>query len=141
LRAARRGDADAISALLRELGYPNASDMSTVHWVLSHPEMDVMVAADAMDKPIALLTLSHRPQLRLKGRIVTIDELVVSEAWRRKGVGRALLKRAVERARALTAKRIELITHGARTESKAFYLACGFTQVDSNVMRFGELDR
>jgi GNAT superfamily N-acetyltransferase len=76
--------------------------------VLSHPEAEVYVAADAQDRPIGLLSLSHRPQLRLSGRVATIDELVVSAAWRRKGVARALMQRALERARVLSVKRVEL---------------------------------
>jgi GNAT superfamily N-acetyltransferase len=132
---------EAIASLLGELGYPNAPDVSTVHWVLSHPEMDVLVAADPLDKPIGLITLSHRPQLRMKGRIATIDELVVAQAWRRKGIGRTLVKRALERAKALTARRVELHTHKGRAEmAKAFYEACGFSEVDSVVMRVAEVD-
>lgn len=141
VRSARRGDGEALAALLGELGYPGAADTSTVHWVLSHPEMDVIVAADNMDKPVGMITLSHRPQLRMKGRIVTIDELVVSASWRRRGVGRALMKRALERARALTARRVELHTHKGRGEAvRAFYESCGFQEVDSLVMRLAEGD-
>lgn len=141
VRAARRGDAEALASLLGELGYPGAADTSTVHWVLSHPEMDVIVAADPLDKPVGMITLSHRPQLRMKGRIVSIDELVVSASWRRRGVGRALMKRALERAKALTARRVELHTHKGREEVvRAFYESCGFQEVDSLVMRLGEGD-
>lgn len=141
IRAARRGDVESIASLMNELGYPNAPDATTVHWVLSHPEMEVIVAADALDKPVGLITLSHRPQLRMKGRVATIDELVVTERWRRKGVGRTLLRRAIERAKALSAKRVELMTHKGRGEAvKSFYEACGFTEADTLVMRFGEMD-
>jgi len=80
-------------------------------------------------------------QLRMKGRIVTIDELIVSAAWRRKGVGKALMKHALERARVLTAKRIELITHKGRGEAvRAFYESCGFQEADSMVMRLTDGD-
>ena len=41
--------------------------------------------------------MSHRPQLRMRGRIATIDELVVTEPWRKRGVGKALLEKAIER--------------------------------------------
>jgi GNAT superfamily N-acetyltransferase len=141
VRPARRGDAEALASLLGELGYPGAADTATVHWVLSHPEMAVIVAADPQDKPVGVITLSHRPQLRMKGRIVTIDEVVVSAAWRRKGVGRALMKAALERAKVLTAKRVELHTHKSRGEAvRAFYESCGFQEVDSLVMRLTEGD-
>ncbi len=108
VRLARRGDGEHLGALLLELGYPGAGDTGTVHWVLSHPEIEVYVAGDAQDRPIGLLSLSHRPQLRLSGRVATIDELVVAAAWRRRGVARALMQRALERARVLSVKRLEL---------------------------------
>ncbi len=141
VRAARRGDADGIAALLAELGYPGSGDTQTVHWVISHPEMEIYVAGDSHDRPIGVLTLSHRPQLRMKGRIATIDELVVSASWRRKGVGRELVKRAVERAKVLSVKRLELLTHATRADfPKAFYESCGFVEVDAAVLRMPALD-
>jgi GNAT superfamily N-acetyltransferase len=141
VRSARRGDVEALAALFAELGYPNAPDVSSVHWVLSHPEMEVTVACDGMDKPIGALTMSHRPQLRMKGRIATIDELVVAKGWRRKGVAKALLKKAVERARSLTVKRIEIQLHPASTdEALSFLRANGFERVDVPLLRAKELD-
>ena len=140
VRSARRGDTEAIKALIAELGYPVA-DKATVDWIISHPEQEILVAVDNLDKAIGLISLSHRPQLRLGGRIATIDELVVTASWRRRGVGRALMKRALERARALTVKRVELHTHKGRGEAvRAFYEACGFHEVDSLVMRLAEGD-
>jgi GNAT superfamily N-acetyltransferase len=141
VRTARPGDAEGLASLLKELGYANAADVSIVNWVRSHPEMEVLVAADGHDRPVGVLTLSHRPQLRMKGRIATVDELVVAQAWRRKGVGRALITRAVEKARSLSCKRMELVTHRGRGEYvRQFYEACGFAEADSLVLRHRELD-
>jgi GNAT superfamily N-acetyltransferase len=138
IRRARRGDAEALSSLLRELGYPTGCDMQTVHWVLSHPEIEIYVAGDPQDRPVGMLSLSHRPQLRLKGRIATVDELVVTEAWRRRGVGRALLTHAVERARVLSVKRLELSSLSDGGEGvQRFYAACGFNEVGWLVLRHG----
>lgn len=140
VRPARRGDAEALATLLAELGYPGSADQATIHWVISHPEIEVLVAADSQDKAMGMVTFSHRPQLRAKGRIATIEELVVTEAWRGRGVGRELLKRVVERARSLSVKQLELVTHVGRAEFlKPFYEACGFPEVDSAVLRHGEL--
>ena len=82
-------------ALLGALGYEAGTDYQTVNWVISHPEMELFVAADAQDRVVGLITLSHRPQLRLRGRVLSVDELVVAPEWRRKGVGRALIQRAL----------------------------------------------
>lgn len=127
IRRARRGDVEALSALLRELGYANGSDTQTVHWVTSHPEIEIFVACDSQDRPVGMLSLSHRPQLRLRGRIATVDELVVTEAWRRRGVGKALVLHAIERAKVLAVKRLEMATRTG-DEAARFYEACGFVQ-------------
>ena len=127
IRRARRGDAEALTTLLKELGYPEGSDTQTVHWVTSHPEIEIFVACDPQDKPVGMLSLSHRPQLRLRGRIATVDELVVTEAWRRRGVGRALLLHAIERSRVLSVKRLELSSRrDSGADTVRFYEACGF---------------
>ncbi|SEU29344.1 GNAT family N-acetyltransferase [Stigmatella erecta] len=129
IRRARRGDAEALASLLRELGFPEGSDTQTVHWVTSHPEIEIFVACDAQDRPVGMISLSHRPQLRLKGRIATVDELVVTETWRRRGVGRALLLHAIERTRVLSVKRLELAARSAQGDGLArFYQACGFVE-------------
>lgn len=141
IRPARRGDADALRSLLRELGYPNAADNQTVNWAVSHPEVEIIVAADGADKPVGMLSLSHRPQLRMNGRIATIDELMVTEPWRRRGVGRALMQKAVERARTLAVKRLEFTFHAEHGEpARAFLERCGFREAKSTVFRYPDFD-
>lgn len=121
--------------LLAELGHPGAGGTSTVHWVLSHPEIEVHVAADSGDRPIGFLSLSHRPQLRLSGRIATIDELVVLPSARRQGVGRALVQRALERARVLSVKRVDLQLPSEPVEATfRFCEAMGFQDAERGVV-------
>ena len=135
VRLARRGDGEQIGVLLAELGHPGAGDTGTVHWVLSHPEIEVHVAADPGDRPIGLLSVSHRPQLRLSGRIATIDELVVLPNARRQGIGRALVQRALERARVLSVKRVDLQLPSEPTEATfRFCEAMGFRDAERGVV-------
>jgi GNAT superfamily N-acetyltransferase len=142
IRRARRGDRESIAMLLKELGYPEAGDAGSLLWVLNHPEVEVWVAVDKSDRPVGFISLSHRPQLRLAGRITTIDELVVAEAWRGKGVGSTLLATAIDRAKALSAKRVELKTHRGRASfRRGFYEKNGFVEADSAVMRFAALEK
>ncbi|MFN0063421.1 MAG: GNAT family N-acetyltransferase [Myxococcaceae bacterium] len=135
LRNARRGDVESLSALIIELGFAEGCDASIVHWVLSHPETEVIVAVDAMDKPIGMVALSHRPQLRLKGRRATIDELVVLPHWRKKGVGRALLQRAIERAKALAVKKLILTAELDHADGPGFSQKLGFSETGAHVLR------
>jgi N-acetylglutamate synthase-like GNAT family acetyltransferase len=134
VRPARRGDSEHVRTLLSEVGFQ--IDTQIVTWLISHPEMELLVAADSLDKAIGVLALSHRPQLRFSARIATIDELVVAHSWRRKGVGRELLKRAVDRAKVLGAKRLEIQNMlGQRDPALAFFASCGFEQAEILVFK------
>ncbi len=134
VRPARRGDASPIVTLLLEIGV--TADPNTVTWIISHPEMELLVASDALDKVVGFITLSHRPVLKTGGRAATIDELNVAKAWRRKGIGRELLRRVVERAKVLSVKRLELQTYGpVNDELTAFFKACGFDQAEVGTFR------
>ncbi|HEY0879966.1 MAG TPA: GNAT family N-acetyltransferase [Archangium sp.] len=134
MRPARRGDATPIVALLAELNI-NA-DPNTVTWIISHPEMEIMVAADALDKVVGFITFSHRPVLKTGGRSGTIDELNVARAWKRRGVGRELLRKVVERAKVLSVRRLSIETYGPVTdELTSFFSACGFERTEYGVFK------
>lgn len=134
VRPARRGDAQGIVTILNEAGA--SADAQTFTWIISHPEVEVLVAADALDKVVGVVTLSHRPLLKVGGRAATIDELGVAKAWMRRGVGRELLRRAVERAKVLSVKRLEVQTfHGVTPEVEAFFAATGFERAHVGVFR------
>lgn len=134
VRPARRGDAEAIKAVLSESGFQ--ADAATANWIINHPEMELMVAADSLERAIGVLVLSHRPQLRFASRVATIEELFVAKAWRRQGVGRELLKRAVERAHVLGVKQIEIQNlGGSADQALPFFSACGFQKADALLFR------
>ena len=139
IRPARRGDREGIANLLAEVGYPNACDSATLSWVISHPEMEVHLAVDPLDRAVGMVALSHRPALRLKGRIATLDELVVLPAWRRKGIGKELLARAVTRVKVLGCKRLEVATR-ERVDGPVFLKKLGFVEIESALMRLDELE-
>lgn len=134
VRPARRGDSEHVRTLMSEVGFQ--CDSQIVTWLISHPEMEILVAADSLDKAIGVLALSHRPQLRFSARIATIDELVVAHAWRHKGVGRELLKRAVDRAKVLGAKRVEIQNMlGQKDPALPFFASCGFEPAETLVFK------
>ncbi|HEX4446724.1 MAG TPA: GNAT family N-acetyltransferase, partial [Polyangiaceae bacterium] len=92
LRTATTSDADAAHALLRELGYEGI-DPGTFRQgfdaVLADLSQRVWLA-EIEGRVVGLMSISRRPQVRLAGPIVTIDELVVTEAARGSGIGAKL---------------------------------------------------
>lgn len=139
IRLARENDVQAAFKLMAGLGYPDLSlplFAETYHAVLDHPAMLLILAEDEDEKIIGLASISHRPQLRLTGNLVTIDEFVVADDVRGKGVGRALLSAAIAMAKKLGAGRLELETNrGRESYRRGFYIKNGFTEADSAVMR------
>lgn len=110
IRPARRGDRDSIYRLFAELGVtvPSHDQSNTLSWIVSHPEIEVLIAVDPADRGVGMLALTHRPCLRVGGRLATIDSFVVAAEMRRRGIGAELLARTMERVRMLGCKQVEL---------------------------------
>jgi GNAT superfamily N-acetyltransferase len=131
IRPLKRGDRDALFRLLAADGWvvPAGDQETVLSWVVQHPEMESYVAhhASSYGSVFAVLTLSHRPQLRLGGRLACIDLFAVEEGERGKGVGSDLLAEALRRAQALGCKRVELRLPGPRDDRHDFFESHGFS--------------
>jgi GNAT superfamily N-acetyltransferase len=130
IRPLKRGDRDAAFKLLAADGWvvPPGDQEAAISWVVQHPEMESFVAHDAgaYSRLFGMITMSHRPQLRLGGRVASIDLFVVEAAQRHKGIGHDLLSQALARAQALGCKRVEMMLPEARDERHAFFEGYGF---------------
>ena len=96
----------------------------------------VLIARDARDQGriVGLLTL-------VVFRIPTgvrawIEDVVVDEAVRGRGVGEALSREAVRRAIELGARTVELTSRTSREAANRLYQRLGFVRRDSNVYRY-----
>lgn len=65
-----------------------------------------------------------------------IEDVVVDEAIRGKGVGAALSHAALERARLVGAKTVDLTSRPSRESANRLYQRVGFVQRETNVYRF-----
>jgi ribosomal protein S18 acetylase RimI-like enzyme len=96
----------------------------------------VLVARDLRDngRIVGMLTL-------VVFRIPTgvrawIEDVVVDEATRGRGVGEALSQEAVRRAVTLGARTVELTSRPSREAANRLYRRLGFVRRDSNVYRY-----
>jgi ribosomal protein S18 acetylase RimI-like enzyme len=137
LRRARPGDAPGVRSLVEYLGYTpdDRAFTETFTQVARHPEAVVLVLADGV-RVVGYLALSHRPQVRLGGRVAVIDELGVDPAYGGRGLGSALLEHALELARGLACVRIEVATRRSRESfARGFYRKHGFVETESALLR------
>ena len=65
-----------------------------------------------------------------------IEDVVVDEAARGRGVGEALNRHALDRARAEGAKTIDLTSRPTREAANRLYLRLGFVPRETNIYRF-----
>ena len=137
IRPLKRGDRDAAFRLLAADGWivPGQEQEAVLSWVVQHPELESFVAHDALSygRLYGMITMSHRPQLRLGGRVASIDLFVVAAEHRHKGIGNDLLLQALRRSEALACKRVEMLLPEARDERHAFFEGYGFVNNGSDL--------
>ena len=139
LRLAGAGDLAYVHSLIEELGYVGVEREVFARGyasVLADGAQSIWLA-ELRGAVVRLISLSTRPQIRLAGPIMAVDELVVAEGARGAHVGAALIEKAKSEARRAGARRLELLTaRGRPSYARQFYVKNGFTEVDSAVMRW-----
>jgi len=140
IREAGSGDRDGIYSLVIDLGYSGLKrDEFNNAFELLLPRNDqwMLIAVDRDTREVlGLASMSERPQVRLGGSLVTIDEFVIRETRRGRGIGTALLAEAKNRAMKMGARRLQLDTNRTRESYlRGFYPKHGFAEADSAVMR------
>ena len=131
IRSAAVGDAPAAIGLMAQLnefaqGRIDAGVEDRFRAMLDLPQYAIFVAQDEQGKIVGLLTASQRWTLWHMGPCAIIEELVVDEAARGQGAGRALIQAAIEWAKAQDCSEVEVSTGMDNTAAQAFYRRLGF---------------
>jgi ribosomal protein S18 acetylase RimI-like enzyme len=131
IRPATSDDAPAAIGLMTQLnevahGQIDAGVEGRFRTMLNLPQYAIFVAQDEEGKIVGLLTASHRWTLWHMGPCAIIEELVVDEAARGQGAGRALIQAAIEWAKAQACSEVEVSTGMDNTAAQAFYRRLGF---------------
>jgi GNAT superfamily N-acetyltransferase len=139
MRRATAADLPSIHGLLIDLGYahlPKDALADALDALLRDDTRGVWLAF-LETEAVGLLTTTARSQLRLAGLEMTIEELVVREHVRGRGVGRVLLEHAKNEATRLGVQRLQLTTNRTRdVYLRGFYPKNGFVEAPSAVMRW-----
>jgi ribosomal protein S18 acetylase RimI-like enzyme len=126
------GLVEALSSLLPQLSSappPSAAELSAI---VDSPSTSLLVARDG-DAIVGTLTLAV---LRIPtGVRAWIEDVVVDEGARGRGVGEALTLRAVELARSAGARSVDLTSRPGREAANRLYRRLGFEERDTNVFR------
>ena len=131
-RFARLDDHATISQLVKALAGALSEDGIPFRPTQGHAAIDSFIAqergcailAEDATGPLGLVTASFNLALRYDGEYAQVEELVVLEAARGKGVGAALMTAIIEAARQRGCVEIGLY---AVPRNQAFYEKMGFT--------------
>lgn len=137
VRPARPEDLGALRALLGELHADDAWDdgaaRAALGAILADPRRRLLLAFAEDDDtggpaaPAGTVDVVVVPNLTRGARpYAVIENVVVAERFRRRGIGRALMDAAVEHARASGCYKLQLISGGARGDAHRLYAAAGF---------------
>lgn len=134
IRPATEHDAPAsvgLMAQLAEFGHnqvdPGVEDRFRT--MLESPQYAIFVAEDDEGQVVGLLSISQRWTLWHAGPCALIEEVVVDEEARRQGIGHALMRAALDWARAQGCSEVGVSTEGDNVKAQAFYQRLGFESV------------
>jgi N-acetylglutamate synthase-like GNAT family acetyltransferase len=125
IRDALADDADSIAALLSQLGYPTEPDAVVRRLLRLRETGDDVVVAEVDGGVAGLAHLHAAPALEYDGEVAKLAALVVDEAYRGTGVGRALVDAMEARARRRGCVLFFLTTAEHRSDAHAFYRRLG----------------
>jgi ribosomal protein S18 acetylase RimI-like enzyme len=126
---------EAVLSLLTQLD-PDTDPVSKQYFRdLISSDNTHLFLAELDNKAIAgMLTIGT--YLTATGMKVWIEDVVVDESYRGKGIGKDLIQFAISYARTLKAKDIRLTSRPSRTAANQLYIKMGFQLYETNVYKY-----
>lgn len=122
----------AFARLVPQLSKSPPPDRAALEAIVAQPGARLLVARDAGAIVGTLIVTLYRIPTGVQARI---DDVVVDDSGRGKGIGEALSRRAIELAREAGAKSITLTSRPSREAANRLYVRLGFAPVETNVYR------
>jgi GNAT superfamily N-acetyltransferase len=125
IRDAEHADAAAVAGLLGQLGYPTTAEAVEARLERLRVVGDRVVLAELEGRAVGLAHLQVAPAIERDRPAAKIGALVVDDAHRGRGVGRALLEAMEAEARTRGCELLFLTTAERRDDAHAFYERVG----------------
>lgn len=136
IRLAKKSDYQTIKGLVKELyetldvkdGMDDELTQHKYEDILDEDKINVLVA-EVNGVVVGYLTLNFNKALLDLGATAIIDELIVSEPYRGKGIGKKLIDTAVKKCKYMGCSEIGVGTEFGNSYARKFYKACGFEEL------------
>jgi GNAT superfamily N-acetyltransferase len=94
--------------------------------IIAHPQTGTILVAHEDETLVGMVNVLYTESTALGARVALIEDMIVTEAARGKGIGTMLMQAAFQAARAEGCKRITLLTDAHNTPALRFYARHGF---------------
>lgn len=95
-----------------------------------------VIVAEAEGTAVGYAALCPLIKLQMGVRGIDMHHLFVESGFRGQGIGKQLIKSAMQKARELSCSQMSVGTHPDNLNAQAVYLACGFERRDSSHPKF-----
>jgi len=102
--------------------------------IISSTTTFIFIATNTSEEIVGMITLVIFPNL--EGYKAWIEDLVVDEKYRGQGVAKALINKALEKAKSLDAKTVSLTSQPSRIIANLLYKKLGFIIRETNYYIF-----
>jgi ribosomal protein S18 acetylase RimI-like enzyme len=133
IRPAKKNDIPLVLGLLYELGRPKPekdSDLdlfrNLVKKQISGSDKTILVAENNDANVVGMVSIIFLPRLNQTQNEMYIPELIVTEKFRNRGIGTALINACISLAKQKDCQKIRLESGIQRIESHKFYKKMGF---------------
>lgn len=107
----------------------NEKDLNSVYVNIDkYPEIYSNYVAIENDKIVGFLSIVFYKTFLHKGGTALINELIIAETHRNKGIGKKLIQKAIESAKSRGMDEIEVGTEITNTKAQNFYKNAGFNE-------------
>jgi GNAT superfamily N-acetyltransferase len=127
IRRATAADTAEVARLFTVLGHPTTAEEATTRWPRFEAEGNVAFVAERDDGTLGGVITTHRTTVLHRPKPVgRITALVVDEALRGRGVGRALVAAAEATLKEAGCGLLEVTSNLRRADAHAFYERLGY---------------
>ena len=103
--------------------------------IISNPNLGQIIVARDLNVIVGMVSLLYTVSTALGGKVAILEDMVVSNKMRRRGVGSQLIKHCLSMAKDSGVMRVTLLTDHDNHDAQSFYKKHGFTMSTMVVLR------
>ena len=130
IRRAKKSDFDAVLDLMQQLNPADpgqAISLSEAFDTITDSDNLLLLVAEIDNRLAGSVYLNLIPNITRGGKpYALIENVITDSAWRRQGIGRALMEHALELAAKHGCYKVMLMSGRKESATHAFYRGCGF---------------